>query len=155
MNAKSKPEPPRLDQFPYHHPITTRWRDNDVYGHVNNVVYYSWFDTAVNGYLVDEGVLDFSQGETVGLVVETQCNYYQPVAFPDSVTVGVVVTKLGNSSVRFELGIFKNHDTEASASGHFIHVYVDERTRRPVSLPEPFRQALIAIASDSVKKGLH
>jgi len=150
MNEKTSP--PRLDQFPYHHPITTRWRDNDVYGHVNNVVYYSWFDTAVNGYLIDEGVLDFSQGKTVGLVVETQCNYYKPVAFPDSVTVGVVVTKLGNSSVRFELGIFKNQDTEASASGHFIHVYVDEKTRRPVTLPENFRQALITIANESLYK---
>jgi len=97
-------------------------------------------------------VLDFSQGKTVGLVVETQCNYYKPVAFPDSVTVGVVVTKLGNSSVRFELGIFKNQDTEASASGHFIHVYVDEKTRRPVTLPENFRQALITIANESLYK---
>jgi len=146
MNEKNKPVIPALEQFPYHHQITTRWRDNDVYGHVNNVVYYSWFDTAVNGYLMEQGVLDFSGGKTVGLVVETQCNYYSSVAFPDAVTVGVVVSKLGNSSVRFELGIFKNDETQASASGHFVHVYVNEKTRRPTKLPEDFRRVLEAIA---------
>ncbi len=147
MNAKSKPEIPSLDAFPHRQIITTRWRDNDVYGHVNNVVYYSWFDTAVNGYLVESGVLDFANGKTVGLVVETHCNYYQPVAFPDQITAGVVVEKIGNSSVRYKVGIFRNDETEASASGHFIHVYVDADTRRPVSLPDNLRQALERIGA--------
>jgi acyl-CoA thioester hydrolase len=134
-----------LEQFPHKHLITTRWHDNDVYGHVNNVVYYSWFDTAVNAYLIEQGVLDYKSGETVGLVVKTQCNYFKPVAFPDTITVGVAVARIGNSSVRYELGIFKNKDNEASASGHFIHVYVDKSTHRPVKIPEPLRHALRAI----------
>lgn len=155
MNSKTKPkpstsarrEPPGIEQFPYKHAITTRWRDNDVYGHVNNVVYYSWFDTAVNGYLVEKGVLDFENGSTVGLVVETQCNYHQPVAFPDKIKAGVAVTKTGNSSVRYEVGIFRNDETIASANGHFIHVYVDAKTRKPVALPDDLRKALELIST--------
>ncbi len=141
-SARVKPAIPTLDQYLHHHTITTRWRDNDVYGHVNNVVYYSWFDTAVNGYLVEQGVLDFATGGIVGLVVETQCNYYQPVAFPDQIIAGVSVAKIGNSSVRYEVGIFRNEKTVASASGHFVHVYVDAQTRKPQSLPEEFRKVL-------------
>jgi len=146
MNSKPGSEPSALEQFPYHHAITTRWRDNDVYGHVNNVVYYSWFDTAVNGYLLEKGVLDFINGGTVGLVVETQCNYFAPVAFPDSIKAGVTVTRIGNSSVRYEVGIFRNEETTASAQGHFIHVYVDAVTRRPVTLPDDLRAVLEAIS---------
>ena len=142
MNEKIKPGIPLLEQFPYHHHITTRWRDNDVYGHVNNVVYYSWFDTAVNGYLIESAVLDFSTGSTIGLVVETQCNYHRSVAFPDRITAGVAVAKLGNSSVRYEVGIFRNDETTASANGHFVHVYVDAKTSRPVALPDDLREAL-------------
>ena len=140
---------PTLDQFPHKHHITTRWQDNDVYAHVNNVVYYSWFDTAVNGYLLEQGVLDYNAGEVVGLVVETHCNYFKPVAFPDKIVAGVAVSRIGNSSVRYELGIFKNKDTEASASGHFIHVYVDSVTRKPVTVPANFRLSLNAIATDA------
>ena len=146
MNSETRSEPATLAQFPYHHGITTRWRDNDVYGHVNNVVYYSWFDTAVNGYLLEREVLDFTSGSTVGLVVETQCNYFQPVAFPDKITAGVAVAKIGTSSVRYEVGIFRNAETAASAQGHFVHVYVDAQTRRPVELPKNLRTALELIS---------
>jgi len=142
-----KPSIPTLNLFPHKHFITTRWHDNDVYGHVNNVVYYSWFDTAVNAYLMNQGVLDYENGKTVGLVVKTQCNYYKPVAFPDSISVGVAVSKIGNSSVRYELGIFKNKESEACASGHFIHVYVDKGTHKPVSIPDQLKHALQAIES--------
>ncbi len=151
MNSKTRSEPATLAQFPYQHVITTRWRDNDVYGHVNNVVYYSWFDTAVNGYLLEREVLDFTSGSTVGLVVETQCNYLQPVAFPDKITAGVAVAKIGTSSVRYEVGIFRNAENTASAhtcsaQGHFVHVYVDAQTRRPVELPDNLRAALELIS---------
>lgn len=126
--------------------IATRWMDNDVYGHVNNVVYYSFFDTAVNGYLVASGVLDFHSGETVGLVVETQCRYHAPVAFPDRIVCGIRVARLGTSSVRYEVGIFREDEETASAEGHFVHVYVDRATRRPVALPADLRAALQRIS---------
>lgn len=121
--------------------------DNDVYGHVNNVVFYSWFDTAVNAYLVEAGVLDWSEGEAVGLVVETLCRYHAPVSFPEPVEVGLRVERIGNSSVRYGLGIFRADDDQAAADGHFVHVYVDRETRRPVTVPEPMRAALAPLVS--------
>ena len=123
-------------------PITTRWMDNDVYGHVNNVVYYSFFDTAVNGLLMDAGVLDIHQGEVIGLVVETRCNYFAPIAFPQPVAAGVRVAQLGRSSVRYEIGLYAGDAPECAAAGHFVHVYVDRATRRPVPLPEPLKAVL-------------
>ena len=123
-------------------PITTRWADNDVYGHVNNVVYYSFFDTAVNGLLMDVGVLDIHQGEVIGLVVETQCNYFAPIAFPQPVAAGVRVAQLGRSSVRYEIGLFAGDASGCAAAGHFVHVYVDRATRRPVPLPAPLKAVL-------------
>ena len=123
-------------------PITTRWMDNDVYGHVNNVVYYSFFDTAVNGLLMDAGVLDIHHGEVIGLVVETRCNYFAPIAFPQAVTAGVRVAQLGRSSVRYEIGLYAGDAPDSAAAGHFVHVYVDRATRRPVPLPEPLRAVL-------------
>jgi acyl-CoA thioester hydrolase len=123
-------------------PITTRWMDNDVYGHVNNVVYYSFFDTAVNGLLVNAGVLDIRQGEVIGLVVETQCNYFAPIAFPQAVSAGVRVAQLGRSSVRYEIGLYAGDAAASAAAGHFIHVYVDRATRRPVPLPAPLKAVL-------------
>ena len=123
-------------------PITTRWMDNDVYGHVNNVVYYSFFDTAVNGLLVDAGVLDIHAGAIIGLVVDTQCNYFAPIAFPQAVAAGVRVAQFGRSSVRYEIGLYAGDATESAAAGHFVHVYVDRATRRPVPLPEPLRALL-------------
>jgi acyl-CoA thioester hydrolase len=122
--------------------ITTRWMDNDVYGHVNNVVYYSYFDTVVNQYLLERNVLDIERSTVIGLVVETQCNYFSPITFPDAVHAGLRVAKLGASSVRYEVGLFRNDDPLASAQGHFVHVYVDRATRRPTALPEDLRRAL-------------
>ncbi|MGB3502560.1 MAG: thioesterase family protein [Mesorhizobium sp.] len=126
--------------------IQTRWMDNDVYGHMNNVVHYSLFDTAVNGWLVEQGVLDFHSGDQVGLVVETGCKYFAELAFPDLVTAGLRVTKLGSSSVRYEIGLFRNDADVAAAQGFFVHVYVDRITRRPKPLGEKLRSVLETIA---------
>ena len=144
--AENKPFTSRAD---YRHFITipTRWMDNDVYGHVNNVQYYSYFDTAVNRYLIDQGVLDIHHSEVIGLVVETQCNYLRSIAFPEDVSVGVAVSKLGTSSVRYEIGLFKDGKTDAAAQGHFIHVYVDRASQRPVPLPTALRNVLEQIAN--------
>lgn len=122
--------------------LGTRWMDNDVYGHVNNVVYYSWFDTAVNGYLIEQGVLDIHQGETIGLVVETQCHYFAPLAFPQALEAGLRVARLGTSSVRYEVGLFAQGAPLTAAKGHFVHVYVDRQSRRPVSLPRNLKSVL-------------
>ncbi len=139
--APIKPTPEPRSAYRAFRSIATRWMDNDAYGHVNNVVYYSWFDTAVNAYLIERGVLDIHQGETIGLVIETQCNYFAPLAFPETVEVGIRVAKLGSSSVRYEVGIFGASDLTA-AKGHFVHVYVDKNTRRPVPLPAPLKTVL-------------
>ena len=130
------------DDYKHFLTLETRWMDNDVYGHVNNVVYYSFFDTAVNRYLLDEGVLDIRAGETIGFVVETSCTYEKPIAFPDRVTAGIRVARIGSSSVRYEIGIFRNDDDESSAHGHFVHVYVDRAEKRPRPIPDPMRAAL-------------
>ncbi len=137
MNASTlqKPAPEPRDAYKVFRTIGTRWMDNDVYGHVNNVVYYSWFDTAVNAYLIEQGVLDIHQGGTIGLVIETQCNYFAPLAFPQNVHAGIRVARLGSSSVRYEVGLFAEGEPLTAAKGHFIHVYVDKITRRPTPLP--------------------
>ena len=122
--------------------ITTRWMDNDVYGHVNNVVYFSYFDTVVNEYLIRAGVLDIETSAVIGLVVETQCRYLSELAFPQTVHAGLRVAHLGSSSVRYEIGIFADDSESACAQGHFVHVYVDRRTRRPTPLRAPLRAAL-------------
>jgi len=131
--------------FQHFHTISTRWMDNDAYGHVNNVVYYSWFDTVVNEFLIRNGVLDIENSPVIGLVIETQCNYLASVAFPDVIQAGVSVSKLGNSSVRYEVGIFKNDEDTAAAQGHFVHVYVDRKNRRPTAIPDAMRQLLQTI----------
>ena len=141
-NEPSRRGPEPRARYAAFRPITTRWADNDVYGHVNNVVYYSFFDTAVNGLLMDAGVLDVHHGEVIGLVVETQCNYFAPIAFPQAVTAGVRVAQLGRSSVRYEIGLYAGDAPDSAAAGHFIHVYVDRVTRRPVPLPEPLKAVL-------------
>ena len=122
--------------------IPTRWMDNDSYGHVNNVNYYSFFDTAVNRYLIDQGVLDIHQDTTVGLVVETGCAYFSSISFPDTVHAGLRVAKLGNSSVRYEIALYRNDDALPSAAGHFVHVYVDRTTNRPTPIPAKSRAVL-------------
>lgn len=121
--------------------------DNDVYGHMNNVVHYSLFDTAVNGWLIEQGTLDIHRGEQIGLVVETGCRYFSEMAFPDVITAGIRVATLGNSSVRYEIGLFRNDEINAAAEGFFVHVYVDRDTRRPKPLGDTLRSALQAIAS--------
>ena len=122
--------------------ITTRWFDNDIYGHMNNALHYQLFDTAVNGHLVETGVLDLHHGKTVFLVVETGCQYYSELAFPDVITAGFKVTKLGNSSVRYEVALFRNDAENAAAKGHFVHVNVDRYTRRPVVIGQLARNVL-------------
>jgi acyl-CoA thioester hydrolase len=123
-------------------PIQTRWADNDVYGHINTVVYYSWFDTAVNAYLIAQGALDIERGNTIGLVVETQCFYFASLAFPQKVEAGLRVARMGSSSVRYEVGLFAEGAELTAARGHFIHVYVDRESRRPTPLPEVLKAAL-------------
>lgn len=122
--------------------ITTRWMDNDVYGHLNNVVYYSFFDTAVNATLIDEGVLDPQNGTVIGLVVETGCKYVAALSFPNTIDAGIKVAHIGNSSVRFEIGLFSEGEDSAAAEGFFVHVYVDAATRRPVTVPPALRAFL-------------
>ena len=138
----TRPQPETRSGYAHFLRITTRWMDNDVYGHINNVVYYSYFDTVVNGYLIAEGALDIETSDVIGLVVETQCQYFVPVTFPDAVHAGLRVAHLGRSSVRYEIGLFRNDDDGASAQGHFVHVYVDRASRKPVPLPAALRAAL-------------
>ena len=126
-------------------PIATRWSDNDVYGHVNNVVYYSWFDTAVNTWLIEVGLLDIENGNPIGLVVETGCRYAASVQFPQTVEVGIKVERIGSSSVTYRIGVFVEGAEDAAAEGHFTHVYVDRETRRPTTLPEDWRAKLSSI----------
>ena len=138
-----RPAPERRTAYPHLREIATRWMDNDAYGHVNNAVYYSYFDTVVNAWLIEHGALDVERGEAIGLVVETGCRYFAPLAYPEPVTIGLRVTHLGRSSVRYELAVFAPRAEEAAAQGHFVHVYVDRATRRPVAaLPERLRRAL-------------
>lgn len=142
MSEASKPQPETRSGYKAFRTITTRWMDNDAYGHVNNVVYYSWFDTAVNAHLIEQGALDIHEGGTIGLVIETQCNYFAPVAFPQEVEAGLRVARIGNSSVRYEVGLFLAGEPATVAKGHFVHVYVDRATRRPTVLPERLKQVL-------------
>ena len=130
------------DRYRHFQVIPTRWLDNDVYGHVNNTVYYAYFDTVVSGYLMQAGGFDFLNAPTIGLAVETLCRFRRPVAYPDILDAGLRVGKLGNSSVRYEIGIFRAGEAEAAADGHFVHVFVDRATSRPVPIPAPLRGAL-------------
>jgi len=122
--------------------ITTRWMDNDIYGHINNVQYYSYFDTAINRFLIDQGVLDIHAGEVIGLAVESHCNYFSSAAFPGDIEACIRVGHLGRSSVRYEIGLFVGDREPAIAQGHFVHVYVERESNRPVELPESMRAAL-------------
>ena len=135
-------EPHRLADYPHRQPITTRWMDNDAYGHINNVVYYSFFDTVVNTFLIESGALDVGKSPVVGYVVETGCNYFAPLTYPQKVLAGLRVAHVGRSSVRYEIALFAEEDGSAAAQGHFVHVYVDRETQRPVKLPEALERAL-------------
>jgi acyl-CoA thioester hydrolase len=140
--SRERPQPERRKAYRHFQDITTRWMDNDAYGHVNNVVYYSYFDTVVNAYLIGRGVLDIAGSPVIGLVAETHCNYFSALAFPDMVRAGLRVAHLGTSSVRYEIGLFRNDDDLAAAQGHFVHVYVERVTGKPVALPEKLLAAL-------------
>ena len=135
-------EPEARERYPHFLRVPTRWMDNDVYGHVNNVIYYSYFDTVVNEYLIHSGVLDIEKSPVIGLVVETQCRFFESLTFPDTVHAGLRVARLGRSSVRYEIGLFRDDDQTAVAQGHFVHVYVDRENRRPTTLPPVMREAL-------------
>ena len=137
-----KPPPALRSAFRAWRAIGTRWADNDAYGHVNNVVYYAWFDTAVNAYLIEQGALDIQAGAVIGLAVETQCNYFSPLAFPQTVDLGLRVEHVGQSSVRYGLAVFAQGQDSAAAQGHFVHVYVDAANRKPTPLPVKLLQAL-------------
>ena len=138
----ARPAPRARADYRFYNTVTTRWEDNDIYGHVNNVVYYSYFDTAVGHYMLHEAGLDPWSDKVVGLVVETGCRYHRSMAFPDTVHVGLRVAHLGTSSVRYEIGIFRNDEETACADGHFVHVFVDRGTQRPVAIPDRIRSAL-------------
>lgn len=133
---------PQRSDYRHFQPIITRWHDNDVYGHVNNVTCYSFFDTAVNTYLIEHGGLDIHDGEVVGFVVSSACDYFASIAFPERIEIGLRVGKLGNSSVQYELAVFKAGEEEACAAGRFVHVFVDRGSNLPVSIPGSLREAL-------------
>lgn len=141
-----RPAPRPRGAFRYFRTIASRWADNDMYGHVNNVAYLGFFDTIVNRFLIEEAGLRPMESTVVGLVVETGCNYFSSLSYPQDIEVGLVAPKLGTSSVRYEIGIFSKAAEETAAHGHFVHVYVDRKTHRPVALPPEFRQALARIA---------
>lgn len=142
---QARPAPQHRSSYAAFRTIGSRWSDNDIYGHVNNVVYYAWFDTAVNAHLIEQGALDIHAGETIGLVIETQCNYFAPLAFPQVVEAGLRVARLGTSSVCYEVGLFAQGEALSAAGGHFVHVYVDRQDRRPRPLPARLRQVLQAL----------
>lgn len=145
MSEKTQPTP----RSAYRHftPMPTRWGDNDSYAHVNNVVYYSFFDSAVNRHLIERGVLDIATSTVIGLVIETRCTFFSSMGFPDTVYVGMKVVHLGNSSVRYEIALFRNDEPQASAVGQFVHVYVDRASNRPVPIPPNVREVLQALVA--------
>jgi len=138
----NRPERRGRDRYRAWSTVTLRWADNDAYGHVNNTIYYHWFDSAVNGWLVEAGLLDIDRGDPIGLVVATSCDYFAPLAFPGTVEVGLAVDRLGRSSVTYWLGVFGEGKSEPAAEGRFTHVYVGRESRRPVALPDAWRTAL-------------
>ena len=143
MISSTRPHAEPRSDYRVFRSISARWSDNDIYGHVNNTVYYSWFDTAINGLLIDSGALDIRGGAVIGLVVETQCNYFAPLAFPGEVVAGIRVAHIGASSVRYEIAIFpKDPAAHCAARGHFVHVYVDRIERKPAALPAPLIRLL-------------
>ena len=144
MSDQKPPHPKRLD-FVAFETIHSRWMDNDVYGHINNVVYYSFFDTAVNRYLIEQNGLDILKSEAIGFVIETQCRFFSPIVYPDLIHVGLKVIHLGNSSVKYEVAIFKNDDDIASAAGYFVHVYVDRYSNKPTPIPQNVREILLRL----------
>jgi acyl-CoA thioester hydrolase len=148
MSERPTAQPRRA--YPFFTRITTRWMDNDLYGHINNAVYYSFFDTAINSYLIERSAIDIRAGSVIGLVVETHCNFFAPLEYPNTVEAGVRVGRVGSSSVRYEVGLFADGADSSAASGHFVHVYVDREARRPVALPRELLAALAPLRTESV-----
>ncbi|MFT4264188.1 MAG: thioesterase family protein [Nocardioides sp.] len=145
----ARPEPPALADYPHHMALQTRWMDNDIYGHVNNVTYYSYFDTVANAWMVEHG-LDIQGGPVIGVVAESACHYHREIAFPDALTLGLRVDRLGNRAVTWGIGIFRAEDGAAAgavAHGTFVHVFVGRDDRRPVVPPEPLRSALAELSA--------
>jgi acyl-CoA thioester hydrolase len=148
----ARPDPQHLADYPHTRVLTTRWTDNDPYGHMNNVVHYALFDTVVNAWLIERGALDIHKGSVIGLVVETGCHFFASLTYPEPVTAALRVTHVGRSSVRYEVGLFSEASQTAAAQGHFVHVYVDRETRRPVELPTALRKALEPLQVSSAKE---
>lgn len=142
MSSGTRKPPARRSAFKHFRLIPTRWMDNDLYGHVNNVLYYSYFDTVINRYLIDSGGLDIHTGSIIGIAVETGCRFHRSFSYPEDVDAGLRVGHLGTSSVRYEVGLFALGEDEARADGHFVHVFVDRATMRPTPMPERLRTAL-------------
>ena len=142
----SREEPAFRSEFQHWRRFTTRWADNDAYGHVNNTIYYQWFDSAVNGWLVEQGLLEIRDGDPIALVVETRCAYFAPLEFPQNVEVGLCLAQLGRSSMRYRIGVFAEGADRAAAQGEFVHVMVDRGSRRPVEIPSDWRGSLDAIS---------
>lgn len=140
--SSEKEDPPSRSDFPHMVEIPTRWMDNDVYGHVNNVVYYSYFDTAVNTHLIQHGGLDIRESPIIGVVVETLCRFHKELSFPEVIDAGIAVERLGRTSVKYTIGLFRQGDDTPAATGHFVHVYIDRETRKPVPVPDAIRAAL-------------
>jgi acyl-CoA thioester hydrolase len=147
----TKPEVPTRSDYRSFYPIITRWSDNDIYGHVNNVVYYSWFDSVVNRYLIEVGGLDINDGSIVGYVVDSGCAYHTPLAYPEAIDAGLRVDKLGNSSVRYGVAIFRSGEERAAAHGYFVHVFVERPAERAVAIPDPLRAALARIVASPLQ----
>jgi acyl-CoA thioester hydrolase len=145
--AKETPDDAR--RYRYFVPITTRWSDNDVYGHINNVAYYSYFDTAANHFLINQGGLDILGANVIGIVAESRCAYFQPLSYPEPLRAGVRVDKLGRSSVTYGVAIFRENEEQAAAQGHFVHVFVERKTNKPVPVPDRLRAALERIAASA------
>ena len=137
--------PTNRSDYNYFSKMSTRWNDNDIYGHLNNVIYYELFDTAVNKWLINNNLIDIKNGNTIGLIVQSGCNYFSSFEYPEEIDAGIRVTKIGNSSIRYEVGLFKPNDDMASADGFFIHVYVDRVNNKPISLDYEFKKKLDTI----------
>jgi acyl-CoA thioester hydrolase len=150
VSGEASVAPLRRDAYRHFQTIPTRWMDNDSYGHVNNVTYYSYFDTIVNEHLIRAGGLDIAEGTAVGLVVETNCRYHKPLTFPEPILAALRVTRLGTSSVVYQIGIFREGDDEPAASGRFVHVWVDRATQRPTAIPPRIRAALAPLLVEPV-----
>lgn len=140
-----KKNPSQISEYNYFCQLSTRWNDNDIYGHMNNIIYYALFDTAVNKWLIKNKLIDIKNGQNIGLIVQSGCNYFSSFEYPENINAGIRVTKIGKSSVRYEVGLFKEKEELSSADGFFIHVYVDRKTNKPIALDYDFKNALDTI----------